>query len=78
MGERLPYKQDVIGSSPIVSTKLFGGIAQLGERLPYKQDVIGSSPIVSTKSKKRAHSVPFFHAFILFLNPYPVFLYYLP
>ena len=28
MGERLPYKQDVIGSSPIIPIRL-GGIAQL-------------------------------------------------
>ena len=72
-----PFHGGNRGSIPLGVTKS-GGIAQLGERLPYKQDVIGSSPIVSTNTKKRAHSVPFFHAFILFLNPYLVFLYYLP
>ena len=51
LGEHLPYKQRVIGSSPIVPTTIFltyGSIAQLGEHLPYKQRVIGSSPIVPT------------------------------
>ena len=52
LGEHLPYKQRVIGSSPIGPIPnghitSYGGIAQLGEHLPYKQRVIGSSPIVS-------------------------------
>ena len=29
LGEHLPYKQGVIGSSPIVTTIIFGGVAQL-------------------------------------------------
>ena len=28
-----------------VSTKKYGGLAQLGEHLPYKQRVTGSSPV---------------------------------
>ena len=31
-----------------VSTKKYGGLAQLGEHLPYKQRVSGSSPLTST------------------------------
>ena len=31
-----------------VSTKKYGGLAQLGEHLPYKQRVSGSSPLAST------------------------------
>ncbi len=65
LGERLHGMQEVIGSSPIISTTvnneqaeytgmrkrpaIFGGIAQLGERLHGMQEVIGSSPIISTK-----------------------------
>ena len=52
LGEHLPYKQRVIGSSPIAPTTLFfklGRLAQLGEHLPYKQRVIGSSPIAPTR-----------------------------
>ena len=32
MGERLPYKQDVIGSSPITPTK-YVGVAELADAL---------------------------------------------
>ncbi len=58
LGEHLPYKQRVGGSSPSSSTIKYtgsnpvrvtirnksGGLAQLGEHLPYKQRVGGSSP----------------------------------
>ena len=47
LGEHLPYKQRVRGSSPLTPTNV-GPVAQLGENLTYKQGVIGSSPIVPT------------------------------
>ena len=48
LGEHLPYKQGVTGSSPVVPIDDCGSIAQLGEHLPYKQGVTGSSPVVPT------------------------------
>ena len=53
LGERLPYKQDVTGSSPvtptILKTKYYAGVAQLVEQLICNQQVAGSSPITSSK-----------------------------
>ena len=53
LGERLPCKQEVSGSIPLISTMYlkkipYGGLAQLGERLPCKQEVTGSHPVLST------------------------------
>ena len=45
LGEHLPYKQRVIGSSPIGS--IDADVAQLAEQLICNQQVIGSSPILS-------------------------------
>ena len=44
LGEHLPYKQMVIGSSPIGS--IDADVAQLAEQLICNQQVIGSSPII--------------------------------
>ena len=44
MGEHLPYKQRVIGSSPIAPT-IFARVAQLVERYLAKVNVAGSSPV---------------------------------
>ena len=44
LGEHLPYKQRVIGSSPIGPTN--ADVAQLAEQLICNQQVIGSSPII--------------------------------
>ena len=51
LGEHLPYKQRVIGSSPIGPTKVsddceYADVAQLAEQLICNQQVIGSSPII--------------------------------
>ena len=46
LGEHLPYKQRVIGSSPIGPT--FADVAQLAEQLICNQQVIGSSPIIGS------------------------------
>ena len=48
LGERLPYKQDVTGSSPVTPTMIFAGVAQLAEQLICNQQVAGSSPITSS------------------------------
>ncbi len=50
LGEHLPYKQRVIGSSPIgpiyfLKTE-YADVAQLAEQLICNQQVIGSSPII--------------------------------
>ena len=44
LGEHLPYKQRVIGSSPI--GPIVADVAQLAEQLTCNQQVIGSSPII--------------------------------
>ena len=44
LGEHLPYKQRVIGSSPI--GPIYADVAQLAEQLICNQQVIGSSPII--------------------------------
>ena len=56
LGEHLPYKQRVIGSSPIGPianrhlpawlNQIYANVAQLAEQLICNQQVIGSSPIV--------------------------------
>ena len=45
LGEHLPYKQRVIGSSPIGPIS-YADVAQLAEQLICNQQVIGSSPII--------------------------------
>ena len=44
LGEHLPYKQRVTGSSPVGPT--YADVAQLAEQLICNQQVIGSSPII--------------------------------
>ena len=46
LGEHLPYKQRVIGSSPIGPIMYDADVAQLAEQLICNQQVIGSSPII--------------------------------
>ncbi len=47
LGEHLPYKQRVTGSSPVGPIKsIIADVAQLAEQLICNQQVIGSSPIV--------------------------------
>ena len=48
LGEHLPYKQRVIGSSPI--GPIYADVAQLAEQLICNQQVIGSSPIIGSKN----------------------------
>ena len=45
LGEHLPYKQRVIGSSPIGPIN-YADVAQLAEQLICNQQVTGSSPVV--------------------------------
>ena len=44
LGEHLPYKQRVTGSSPV--GPIVADVAQLAEQLICNQQVIGSSPII--------------------------------
>ena len=44
LGEHLPYKQRVTGSSPV--GPINADVAQLAEQLICNQQVIGSSPII--------------------------------
>ena len=47
LGEHLPYKQRVTGSSPVGPTfNIFADMAQLAEQLICNQQVNGSSPFV--------------------------------
>ena len=47
LGEHLPYKQGVTGSSPVGPIYfLYADVAQLAEQLICNQQVIGSSPII--------------------------------
>ena len=49
LGEHLPYKQEVIGSSPIVPTNLIHeGVAQLVEHVIFNHGVKGSNPFTLT------------------------------
>ncbi len=56
LGEHLPYKEGVTGSSPVSPTifsiekTVTGAIAQLGERLPCTQEVSSSILLSSTIS----------------------------
>ena len=50
-GEHLPYKQRVIGASPIGPIEL-ADVAQLAEQLICNQQVIGSSPIIGLVFQK--------------------------
>ena len=60
LGEHLPYKQRVIGSSPIGPianrhlpawlNQIYANVAQLAEQLICNQQVIGSSPIIGLLS----------------------------
>ena len=54
LGEHLPYKQGVIGSSPIgpIILEPFADVAQLAEQLICNQQVIGSSPIIGLHYSK--------------------------
>ena len=54
LGEHLPYKQRVTGSSPVTPTIQYAGIAQLVEQLICNQQVVGSSPITSSKGTSYA------------------------
>ena len=54
LGEHLPYKQRVTGSSPVgpipyLFSKAHADVAQLAEQLICNQQVIGSSPIIGLK-----------------------------
>ena len=51
LGEHLPYKQRVTGSSPVGS--IGADVAQLAEQLICNQQVIGSSPIIGFKTRTR-------------------------
>ena len=55
LGEHLPYKQRVIGSSPIGS--IDADVAQLAEQLICNQQVIGSSPIIGLTLLKRNFNI---------------------
>ena len=48
LGEHLPYKQRVTGSSPVgpIYPNGYADVAQLAEQLICNQQVIGSSPII--------------------------------
>ena len=48
LGEHLPYKQRVTGSSPVSSIEHYAHepLAQSVEHLPRKEKVVGSTPIV--------------------------------
>ena len=54
LGEHLPYKQGVTGSSPV--GPIDADVAQLAEQLTCNQQVIGSSPIVGSTSKSYLRS----------------------
>ena len=49
LGEHLPYKQGVTGSSPVGPIFKYADMAQLAEQLICNQQVIGSSPIIGFK-----------------------------
>ena len=51
LGEHLPYKQRVTGSSPVGPIYSYADVAQLAEQLICNQQVIGSSPIIGFKSQ---------------------------
>ena len=51
LGEHLPYKQGVTGSSPVgpIFYFIYADVAQLAEQLICNQQVIGSSPIIGLR-----------------------------
>ena len=53
LGEHLPYKQGVTGSSPVAPI-MIADMAQLAEQLICNQQVIGSIPIVGLWRGSRA------------------------
>ena len=61
LGEHLPYKQRVIGSSPIgpilQHLSCSADVAQLAEQLICNQQVIGSSPIIGLTLLKRNFNI---------------------
>ena len=57
LGEHLPYKQRVTGSSPVGPILYFADVAQLAEQLTCNQQVIGSSPIVGLWMDSRVAKV---------------------
>ena len=68
LGEHLPYKQGVTGSSPVGPTYYrfgFADVAQLAEQLICNQQVIGSSPIIGLGG----FAVSFLN--ILFMDGFP-------
>ena len=58
LGEHLPYKQRVTGSSPVLST-IPADLAHLVERHLAKVEVAGSSPVIRSKTK----TVPLWYGF---------------
>ena len=46
LGEHLPYKQRVTGSSPVGPIYSYADVAQLAEQLICNQQVVGSTPTV--------------------------------
>ena len=56
LGEHLPYKQGVTGSSPI-RVAIFGSVAQLVEQRTENPRVTGSIPVGATISAGLAHLV---------------------
>ena len=50
LGEHLPYKQRVTGSSPVGSIYKYADMAQLAEQLICNQQVNGSSPFIGLKA----------------------------
>ena len=46
LGEHLPYKQRVTGSSPVGPIYSYADVAQLAEQLICNQQVSGSSPLI--------------------------------
>ena len=65
LGEHLPYKQRVTGSSPVgpIFKIKYADVAQLAEQLTCNQQVIGSIPIVgfSLRRDPRSGKIPYAH-----------------
>ena len=59
LGEHLPYKQGVTGSSPVgpINENLYADVAQLAEQLICNQQVIGSSPIIGFCLKRQFNNL---------------------
>ena len=63
LGEHLPYKQRVTGSSPVGPIYfvhcvylVYADVAQLAEQLTCNQQVVGSSPTESSKNSTKVES----------------------